>query len=115
VEGVLNTISHTELNGHPTLRLPHNANLSFDFIEGEALHLYLNMNGIACSSGSACSSGIQAPSHVLTALGLTGHMLASGSRFTIGMGVDEEQIDYTLEILRDKVALLRSMSPFFHE
>ena len=115
VEGVLNTISHTELNGHPTKRLPHNANLSFDFIEGEALHLYLNMNGIACSSGSACSSGIQAPSHVLTALGLTGHMLASGSRFTIGMGVDEEQIDYTLEILRDKVAQLRSMSPFYHE
>jgi len=115
MNGILNTIPHTRLNGHPTQRLPHNANISFDFIEGEALLLYLNMNGIACSAASACSSGLQAPSHVLSAMGLTGHMLSSGVRFSLGLGVDVQQIDYTLDILKDKVALLRNMSPFYDE
>ena len=113
VKGVLDTIPLTQLNGHPEKRLPHNANISFDCIEGEALLLYLNNAGIACSSGSACSSGQAAASHVLTAMGLQGHMLSSGLRFTVGLGVTEEQIEYTLDIIRQKVDLLRAMSPFY--
>ena len=93
--------------------MPHTANLSFDCIEGEALLLYLNNAGIACSSGSACSSGEEAASHVLTAMGIEGHMLSSGLRFTVGMGVTMEQIEYTLQVIRDKVELLRMMSPFY--
>ena len=75
--------------------------------------LYLNNAGIACRSGSACSSGQAAASHVLTAMGLQGHMLSSGLRFTVGLGVTEEQIEYTLDIIRQKVDLLRAMSPFY--
>lgn len=115
VDGILKEISHTQLNGHPNDRLPHNAHLSFGFIEGEALLLYLNMNGIACSAGSACSSGVEAGSHVLTAMGLSRQMLASGVRFSIGLGIDEKQIDFCLEVLKDKVAQLRAMSPFYKE
>lgn len=110
---VLGGISESQLNGHPTERLPHNAHLSFNYIEGEALLVYLNMNGIACSAGSACSSGLAEPSHVLTAMGLDGQMLASGIRFSLGLGVDLPQIEYTSGVIRDKVALLRSMSPFY--
>ncbi|MCL1816814.1 MAG: cysteine desulfurase, partial [Clostridiales bacterium] len=68
VKDVLQKIPDSRLNGHPTQRLPHNANLSFNYIEGEALLLHLDMQGIAASAGSACSSGTQAPSHVLKAM-----------------------------------------------
>jgi cysteine desulfurase len=113
VQMVLSEIKHSQLNGHPTKRLPHNAHLSFDFIEGEALLVYLNMNGIACSAGSACSSGVAEPSHVLAAMHLSPQMLASGIRFSLGLGVDLPQIEYSYGVIRDKVALLRSISPFY--
>ncbi len=113
VETVLTNIPYSRLNGHPTERLPHNANLSFDYIEGEALLLYLDMQGIACSTGSACSSGSLSPSHVLTAMGLEDRWLHSALRFSLGYGVTEEQIRYTARILEEKVALLRQASPFY--
>lgn len=113
VEQVLQRIPYTYLNGHPTQRLPHNANLSFDYIESEALLQYLDMNGIACSSGSACSSGVEGPSHVLQAMHLPEGIISSALRFSLGLGVTETQILRVVDVLEDKVALLRRMSPFY--
>ncbi|MCR4963368.1 MAG: cysteine desulfurase [Firmicutes bacterium] len=113
VELTLTRIPHSRLNGHPTQRLPHNANLSFDYIEGEALLLYLDLAGVACSAGSACSSGSSTPSHVLTAMGLEDRWLHSALRFSLGYGVTEEQIRYTAQLLQEKVEQLRMASPFY--
>ena len=113
VSEALRTIPAGRLNGHPQERLPHNANLSFDYIEGEALLLHLDMLGIAASSGSACSSGSLSPSHVLQAMGLSDNWLHSAIRFSLGHGVDEQQMRYVLSVLQDKVASLRKASPFY--
>ena len=104
-----------KLNGHPTLRLPNNVNYSIKYIEGESILLMLDMNGIAASSGSACTSGSLDPSHVLLALGLT-HEVAHGSvRLTLSDETTEEDIDYVLEILPKVAERLRAMSPLYHE
>lgn len=111
IDGVMKTIPNTLLNGHPTKRLPGNANFSFRFIEGESLLLMLDMKGIAGSSGSACTSGSLDPSHVLLALGMT-HEVAHGSlRLTLGKQNTEEEIDIVLDTLPGIVERLRSMSP----
>ncbi len=115
VEGVLSTIPHTQLNGHPEQRIPSNANISFDFINGAELLAKLDEAGIACSSGSACSAGSTKPSHVLQAMGLHGNMLASAIRFSIGLGVDDSQIDYCLQVLQATVAQLREQNPAYHQ
>ncbi|MGI6361751.1 MAG: cysteine desulfurase family protein [Bacillota bacterium] len=111
---VLDTIEYSQLNGHPVQRLPHNANLSFDYIEGEALLLHLDINGIACSTGSACASNSDGASHVLQAMKVAEGMLNSALRLTIGYGNTQQDIDYTAKILREKVDHLRSFSPHFH-
>ena len=99
------------LNGHPTLRLPHNVNVSVKYLEGESILLNLDRMGVAASSGSACTSGSLEPSHVLLAMGLS-HETAHGSlRFTLGRSNTEEDIDYVLEVLPPIVEKLRSMSP----
>ena len=108
-------ISHTKLNGHPTDRLPGNVNLSFEFIEGESMLLFLDMNGICASSGSACTSGSLDPSHVLLAIGLP-HEKAHGSlRITLGHMNTEEEVDYLIEKLPPIVQRLRDMSPLYEE
>jgi len=108
-------IPYIKLNGHPTDRLPGNVNFSFNFIEGEALLLMLDLNGIAASSGSACTSGSLDPSHVLLALGLP-HEIAHGSlRLSIGEINTEEDIDYVLEVLPGIVQKLRDMSPLYEK
>ncbi|MFS8501526.1 MAG: cysteine desulfurase NifS [Caldicoprobacter sp.] len=113
ISGVLNNIEYVRLNGHPTKRLPCNANFSFEFIEGESLLLSLDMKGIAASSGSACTSGSLDPSHVLLAIGLP-HEIAHGSlRLTLGDDNTDEDIDYVLEVLPGIVNRLREMSPLF--
>ncbi len=113
IDGIITKIEHTELNGHPAKRLPGNVNISFEFIEGEALLLSLDMEGIAASSGSACSSGSLNPSHVLTATGLT-HEKAHGSlRLTLGDFTTEDEIDYVIEKLQPIVDRLRNMSPLY--
>lgn len=115
INGLLEKIPHSRLNGHPTKRLPGNANISIEFIEGEALLLSLDMVGIACSSGSACTSGSLDPSHVLMAIGLT-HEIAHGSlRFTIGDFTSEEDVDYVIEQLPIIVEKLRQMSPLYEK
>lgn len=108
-------IPYVKLNGHPVDRLPGNVNFSFEFIEGESLLLMLDMNGIAASSGSACTSGSLDPSHVLLALGLP-HEIAHGSlRLSIGEINCDEDIDYVLETLPTIVQRLRDMSPLYEK
>lgn len=108
-------IPFVKLNGHPTDRLCGNVNFSFNFIEGEALLLMLDLNGIAASSGSACTSGSLDPSHVLLALGLP-HEIAHGSlRLSIGEINTDEDIDYVLEVLPTIVQRLRDMSPLYEK
>ena len=104
-----------KLNGHPTKRLPGNVNMSFEFIEGESLLLSLDMEGIAASSGSACTSGTLDPSHVLLAIGLP-HEIAHGSlRLSLGDFNTEAEVDIVVEKLVEIVARLRAMSPLYEK
>lgn len=113
INGILETIPFTRLNGHPTKRLPNNANISINYIEGEGMLLMLDMNGIAASSGSACTSGSLDPSHVLLAIGLD-HATAHGSlRMSLSNETTEADIDYVLETLPQIVEKLRQMSPLY--
>tara|TARA_Y100000310_G_C20630654_1_gene788450 strand:- start:311 stop:1534 length:1224 start_codon:yes stop_codon:yes gene_type:complete len=112
IKGISETIPDTILNGHPTKRLPNNANISFLNIEGEALLLHLNEFGICASSGSACTSQTLDPSHVLISMG-TPYELAHGSlRFTLGKKTTEEEINKVIEVLPNIVKILRLISPF---
>ncbi|MFH1577752.1 MAG: cysteine desulfurase NifS [Candidatus Omnitrophota bacterium] len=113
IKGIFKKIDYVHLNGHQTRRLPNNVNLSVEFIEGESMLLNLDLEGIAASTGSACSSSSLEPSHVLLALGLS-HELAHGSlRFTMGRYTREEEVNYLLEILPKIVDKLRAMSPLY--
>ena len=103
------------LNGHPTKRLPNNVNFSIKYIEGESMLLSLDMLGIACSTGSACTSSSLEPSHVLLAIGLD-HETAHGSlRITLGRFTQPSDIDYLLEKLPQVVQKLREMSPLYEK
>ena len=114
IEQVLEKIPHTRLNGDREKRLPTNANFSFEFIEGEALLLHLDLAGICASSGSACTSGSLDPSHVLLSIGLP-HEIAHGSlRLSLGDENTKEQVDYVVKELVRIVGLLRDMSPLYH-
>ncbi|WP_292365719.1 MULTISPECIES: cysteine desulfurase NifS [unclassified Methanoculleus] len=111
VRSVLGSIPDTRLNGHPTERLPNNANFSFRYVEGESILLLLDARGICASTGSACSSGSSEPSHVLLATGLS-HEEAHGSlRLTLGDANTEEDVDSVLEVLPDVIGRLREISP----
>ncbi|MEQ6360157.1 cysteine desulfurase NifS [Thermoanaerobacter thermohydrosulfuricus] len=110
INGILEKIPYTRLNGHPTKRLPGNVNVSFEFIDGESLILNLDMAGICASSGSACTSGSLEPSHVLLAIGLSKELARGSLRLTIGKDNTEEDIDKVLEVLPQIVKRLRSIS-----
>ena len=113
IDRVLAEIPYARLNGHRTKRLPNNANFCFQFIEGESMLMLLDMAGICGSSGSACTSGSLDPSHVLLAIGLP-HEIAHGSlRLTLGYDTTMEQIDYTVDQLKEIVRKLRAMSPLY--
>jgi len=115
VRRIMNEVEHVHLNGHRSLRLPNNTNFSFAFIEGESLLLMLEQKGIMASSGSACTSGSLDPSHVLLAIGLP-HELAHGSlRLTLAEETTLEEIDYTIDVIKDVVASLRKMSPLYDD
>ena len=115
IKRVLEEIPYTRLNGHPTKRLPNNANFSFQFIEGESLLIRLDMKGICGSSGSACTSGSLDPSHVLLAIGLP-HEIAHGSlRLTLNEEITKEDIDYVVDSLKEIVAYIRQMSPLYED
>jgi len=113
IGGLLGSVGHTILTGHPTQRLPHHASFCIEFIEGEAMLMLLSSQGIAVSSGSACTSRALKASHVLIAMGLP-HEIAQGS-LLYGLGLDngQEDIDYVLEKLPPVVDRLRQMSPLY--
>lgn len=115
IDRVLKEIPYVKLNGDPVKRLPNNINLSFRFVEGESLLIMLDMKGIAASSGSACTSGSLDPSHVLLAIGLP-HEIAHGSlRLTLGKDTTKEDLDYTLEQLKEIIGKLRDLSPLYED
>ena len=99
------------LNGHPTQRVPHNVNMSFNYVEGESL--IMGIKGIAVSSGSACTSASLEPSYVLRALGRSDELAHSSLRMTIGRFTTEDEIDYVVTTLKDRVAKLRELSPLW--
>jgi len=109
--GGLSDIEQTFLNGHPTQRIPHNVNMSFNFVEGESL--IMGIKGIAVSSGSACTSASLEPSYVLRALGRSDELAHSSLRMTIGRFTTTEEIDYVITTLKDRVAKLRELSPLW--
>lgn len=111
----LTKIPYSKLNGHPTDRLAGNANIGFEFIEGESILMWLDMAGVCASTGSACSSASLDPSHVLLAIGVP-HEKAHGSiRLSISHETTDEDIDYILEVLPPIVERLRNMSPLWEE
>ncbi|MDO4297610.1 MAG: cysteine desulfurase NifS [Lachnospiraceae bacterium] len=115
IDRILKEVPYTRLNGHRTNRLPNNANFSFQFVEGESMLIMLDMEGICGSSGSACTSGSLDPSHVLLAIGLP-HEIAHGSlRLTLSAETTKEDIDFTIEKIKEIVARLRSMSPLYED
>lgn len=105
-------IKGSYLNGHPKNRLPNNANFRFDFIEGESLAIKLDLQGIACSTGSACSSMTLEPSHVLLALGLERGQAHGSLRISLGRFTTEKEIGCLLKILPGIIEQLRQISPF---
>ena len=115
IERILKEVPYCRLNGDQKRRLPNNVNISFEFIEGESLLLMLDGYGICASSGSACTSGSLDPSHVLLAIGLP-HEIAHGSlRLTLGKETTKEEIDYTVDKIKEVVSQLRSMSPLYED
>ena len=111
IRGVFDRLDGIRLNGHPTRRLPNNINLSLESVEGEGMILSLDMLGIACSTGSACSSSSVETSHVLTAIGLPQEFSHGSLRFSLGRYTKESDIDTVLETLPQVVGRLRSLSP----
>jgi cysteine desulfurase len=107
----LKDVEEVFLNGHPDKRVPHNLNMSFNFVEGESL--IMGIKGVAVSSGSACTSASLEPSYVLRALGRSDELAHSSLRMTIGRWTTEEEIDYAVQTIRDNVARLRELSPLW--
>ncbi|MBO4288822.1 MAG: cysteine desulfurase NifS [Lachnospiraceae bacterium] len=115
ISRVLTEIPHSRLNGDAEHRLPGNTNFSFQFIEGESMLMMLDMKGICGSSGSACTAGSLDPSHVLMAIGLP-HEIAHGSlRLSLCEDNTLEEVDYTVDCLKEIVARLRAMSPLYED
>lgn len=106
-------IPFVKYNGHPTMRVPGNADFSFEYIEGESILFSLDLAGIAVSSGSACSSGSLEPSHVLLAIGVDVALSHGSIRFSFGKDNTVEEIDYAVDVLKKTVERLRNMSPLY--
>ena len=107
----LNDIEQVFINGDLTQRVPHNLNMSFNYVEGESL--IMGVKGLAVSSGSACTSASLEPSYVLRALGRSDELAHSSLRMTIGRYTTEAEIDYAVSTLRDRVGKLRELSPLW--
>ena len=113
IRGIFDRIDRVRLNGHPERRLANNVNVSMEYCEGEAMILSLDLMGIACSTGSACSSTSVEPSHVLRAIGLSVEETRGSLRFSLGRYTQEQEIDKVLEVLPRIVKRLRAMSPAY--
>jgi cysteine desulfurase len=114
-KGLVEGNRHVRVNGHPELRLPNTLNMSFAAVEAEAIMMNLDLKGVAVSTGSACSSGTQDPSHVLLAMGLTREEANSAIRFSLGRENTEQEIDEAVGIVTEVVGRLREVSPLYHE
>ena len=112
-KGLLTSIPKSMLNGHPTDRLPNTTNISFEYVEGEAILLHMNQYNIAASSGSACTSGSLEPSHVLRAMGVPFTAAHGSIRFSLSIYNTEEEVNFVLEKMPAIIANLREMSPFW--
>jgi len=107
----LQAIEEVYVNGDLDHRVPHNLNISFNYVEGESL--IMAVKGIAVSSGSACTSASLEPSYVLRALGRSDELAHSSIRFSIGRFTTEEDVDYTIELMKSKIGKLRELSPLW--
>jgi cysteine desulfurase len=114
-EGLSKNIKNIRLNGHPVERLPNTLNITFDYLEGESVLLSLDMEGIAVSTGSACTSDTLAPSHVLKSMGIEALFSQGSVRFSLDKYTTKEDIDYVIEILPSIIERLRKMSPVYPE
>lgn len=114
VDRVMKEIPYVRFNGNRERRVPSVANFSFEFVEGEGILMLMDFNGIAVSSGSACSSGSLDPSHVLLAMGVPVEVSHGSIRFSFGKDNTMEEVDYTVDKLKDTIAKLREMSPLFN-
>jgi cysteine desulfurase len=112
IKGILGGIEESYLNGHPTRRLPHNANFRFRYVEGESMLLNLDMQGISVASSSPCTSKNLLPSHVLLACEVPTEEAQSAVQFTLGRSNTSEEVDFVVRILPDIIKKLRAMSPF---
>ncbi|MFH2122617.1 MAG: cysteine desulfurase NifS [Pseudomonadota bacterium] len=112
-QGLLSSIPHAILNGHKTDRLPNTSNISFEYVEGEAILLHMDQYNICASSGSACTSGSLEPSHVLRAMGVPFTAAHGSIRYSLSIYNTEEEIDFVLEKMPPIIAGLRQMSPFW--
>jgi len=107
----ISKIEQVFINGDLEHRVPHNVNASFNYVEGESL--IMGIKGLAVSSGSACTSASLEPSYVLRALGRSDELAHSSLRMTIGRFTTQQEIDYAVEVLQDRVARLRELSPLW--
>ncbi len=114
-QGLLASIPKSILNGHSEHRLPNTSNVSFEYVEGEAILLHMNQHNICASSGSACTSGSLEPSHVLRAMGVPFTAAHGSIRFSLSIYNTEEEVDFVLEKMPAIIANLRQMSPFWKE
>jgi cysteine desulfurase len=112
-KGLFGRIPDLVLNGHPTRRLPNTVNISFRFVEGEAMLLNLDMMGIACSSGSACTSGSLEPSPILLAMGADPTDAQGALRFSLGRGNTDADVEYAIDAIETVVNKLRALSPLY--
>jgi cysteine desulfurase len=113
--GLLHRVPHSRINGGRAPRTPNTANLVFPGVEGEALLIALDLKGLACSTGAACSSGAVEPSHVLTAIGLPAEEARASLRFSLGRHTTQADIDFALSVVPAAVAQLRQLSPTYRE
>lgn len=113
LSGIMEKIDGVRLNGNPQMRLPNTLNLTIEYVESESLLMGLDLNGIAISAGSACSSGSGEPSHVLLAMGIEPQFCQGSIRMSLGRGNTDEDIDYVLDVMPGVVERLRQISPFY--
>ena len=115
LKGLMSSVDHIYLNGHPEKRLPNNINISIEYIEGESILLFLDMKGIAVSSGSACTSRSLKSSHILSAIGVEDAVAQGSILFSLGIDNSEAHIEYVLETLPPIIKRLREMSPLYED
>jgi cysteine desulfurase len=113
--GLLEEVPHARVNGQQALRTPNTSNITFSFVEGEALVIALDLKGVACSTGAACSSGAVEPSHVLTAIGLPPEESRASLRFSLGRDNTPEDVEFALSVVPGVVEHLRELSPLYRK